>query len=294
MTGNNGYEVNVTSEIILNIKSQINQMNPAQIKIARFILKNPEKIAGMAIGELAACSKVSEATVSRFVKYLGFSNYRMFQAEMVKSSVLNSESIRGYSEVKKTDSTYQICKKIFDSNIQNLADTLSCVNVKAIEKAARVIVKSKKISIFAQGRSMVTATSIRQRLYRLGITCNCYSDSHEQAIVASLMKSEDVVIGISTFGRSKTVLKNLRYGVEQGAFSIGVSSYKGTPLEKIVDIMLISASNDSGNFGMEPSCSTVSQMVILDCLYIMIANLMDAEAKRCFRVTCDAIESERE
>ena len=68
----------------------------------------------------------------------------------------------------------------------------------------------------------------------------------------------------------------------------------GTPLEKAADIMLIAASNEEASFGFEPSCSTVSQMVALDCLYIMITNRMNDEAQRFFRITCDAIESERE
>ena len=101
-------------------------------------------------------------------------------------------------------------------------------------------------------------------------------------------------MGISTFGRSKNVLKNLRAAKEKGAFVIGVSSYRGTPLEKGADIMLVTSSNEEASFGFEPSCSTVAQMVMLDCLYIMITNSMKEEAQRCFRVTCEAIETERE
>ena len=140
----------------------------------------------------------------------------------------------------------------------------------------------------------MTANSIRQRLYRLGIACSSYSDPHEQAVAASLMKEGDAVMGISTFGRSKNVLKNLRIASENGATVIGVSSYRGTPLEKISDLMIISSSNEEASFGFEPSCSTVSQMVALDCLYIMVTNRMKEEAQHIFRITCEAIESERE
>lgn len=283
-----------TSEFVLNIKSLMQQMNPAQTKIAKYILANPEKLPGMPIGQLARESGVSEATISRFVKFLGCTNYRSFQAEMVKSSVLGHERIRGYADVKNMDNAYQICEKIFDANIQSLVDTLAILDIDALEKAADLIVASRKLCILAQGRSNVTATSIRQRLYRLGIACTSYSDPHEQAMAVSLLGEGDIVMGISTFGRSKNVLKNLRFASSRGATVIGVSSYRGTPLEKASDIMLISASNEEASFGFEPSCSTVSQMVALDCLYIMITNRMKEEAQRFFRITCEAIESERE
>lgn len=283
-----------TSGLVLHMKAQLQQMNPAQSRIAKYILENPDKLPGMPIGKLARESGVSEATISRFVKFLGCANYRDFQAEMVKNNLLNHDRIRGYSDIKNMDSSHQICQKIFDANIQCLADTLTMVDAEALEQAADLIVKSRKLCILAQGRSVVTATSIRQRLYRLGIACTSYSDPHEQAIAASLLKEGDVVMGISTFGRSKNVLKNLRFASSRGARIIGVSSYRGTPLEKVSDIMLVSSSNEDASFGFEPSCSTVSQMVMLDCLYIMITNRMKEEARECFRITCEAIESERE
>lgn len=65
-------------------------------------------------------------------------------------------------------------------------------------------------------------------------------------------------------------------------------------MEEIADIILVSSSNEESSFGFEPSCATVAQMVILDCLYILITNLMKEEASECFRLTCEAIESERE
>lgn len=293
MKGKNGL-VSANSEIILNIKSQMQKMNPAQTRIARYILENPQKVEGLSIGNFAKESKVSEATISRFVKFLGCANYREFQAEMVKSNILNHERIRGYAGVNDMSDIQQISQKIFDMNIQCLADTLSILECEAISKIADLIVKSRQLCIFAQGRSVVTALSIKHRLKRLGIACCHYCDSHEQAMAASLLKKGDVVMGISTFGRSKTVLKNLRIASSKGATVVGVSSYRGTPLEEIADIILVSSSNEESSFGFEPSCATVAQMVILDCLYILITNLMKEEASECFRLTCEAIESERE
>ena len=213
---------------------------------------------------------------------------------MVKSNILNHERIRGYAGVDNMNDVRQISQKIFDTNIQCLADTLSILDCGAIEKVADLIVKSRQLWIFAQGRSVVTAGSLKHRLHRLGISCTIYSDSHEQAMSASLMKKEDVVMGISTYGRSRTVLKNLRIASSKHATVVGVSSYRGTPLEEICDIMLVSSSNEETSFGFEPSCATVAQMVMLDCLYILITNRMKEEASECFRLTCEAIESERE
>lgn len=293
MMNENG-PVSANSEIILNIKSHMQQMNPAQTRIARYILEHPNRVEGLSIGDFAKESRVSEATISRFVKFLGCANYRGFQAEIVKSNLLSHEKIRGYAGVEEMNDIYQISQNIFDTNIQCLLDTLSVLDCDVIDNLAGMIVKSRKLCVFAQGRSVVTATSIKHRLHRLGISCCIFSDSHEQAMSAALMKENDVVMGISTYGRSRTVLKNLRIAASKGATVVGVSSYKGTPLEEICDIMLITSSNEETSFGFEPSCATVAQMVTLDCLYILITKRMKDEATECFRLTCEAIESERE
>ena len=121
-------QLQATSGVVLNIRAQLGQMNPAQGRIARYILENPEAVPGMPIGRLAQESNVSEASISRFVKFLGCTNYRAFQAEMVKSNLMHHEQIRGYADVKNIDNASQICEKIINANIQCLTDTFSILD----------------------------------------------------------------------------------------------------------------------------------------------------------------------
>ena len=283
-----------TADLAKTIRSHEGQLNPAQNRIAAFILENPDAVAGMAIGTLAKNCNVSEASVSRFVKFLGCANYRGFQAALMRSNLLRQDRARGYPQVEHKDDDWELCRKVFGANIQCLTDSLEGLDPQAIAKTADLIAARKKLCIIAQGRSMVTATSIRQRLCRLGIACTSCSDPHEQAITVSLLEPGDVLMGISTFGRSKNVLKNLRFAAAHGVHVVGVSSYRDTPLSRIAEIMLYTTSNEDGSFGFEPACSAVSQMVMLDCLYIMVTNRMREDARRCFDISCRAIESERE
>lgn len=284
-----------TPAILLNIRSKMQQLNPAQKTLADYICNNFSMMEGMQINVLAKNSGVSEASVSRFVKFLGYESYRTFQVEVAKSEIRNVQTnIKGYSGITASDGTESICHKIFETNIQTLRDTLAIIDYSLLEQAADLIVKSKRVAIFAQGRSAVTANSIRLRLFRLGITCTFYADTHEQAIISSLMGKGDIVIGISTFGRSKSVLSSARRSAKNGAKVIGVTSYDDTLLEKVSHITLKTINNDPADFGLEPSCSTVTQMVMLDCLYILITNRLSTSAEKSFKVTCEAIQEERE
>lgn len=284
-----------TPAILLNIRSKMQQLNPAQKVLADYICNNFSMIEGMQISVLAKNSGVSEASVSRFVKFLGHENYRTFQVEVAKSELGNTQAnIKGYSGIDDSDGTESICHKIFETNIQTLRDTLAIIDYSLLEQAADLISKAKRVTIFAQGRSAVTANSIRLRLFRLGVTCTFYSDTHEQATVSSLMEKGDVVIGISTFGRSKSVITSAKRSAKNGAKVIAVTSYDDMPLEKVSHITLKTINNDPADFGLEPSCSAVTQMVMLDCLYILVTNRLSTSAEKSFKKTHEALQEERE
>ena len=285
----------VTPTIVLDIRSKMQDFNPAQKAVANYILSNFYDMEGMPIRDLAVKSEVSEATVSRFVKAMGYENYRAFQLEVTKNKAERRKgSLKGYAEVTEEDNALGICRKIFESNIQALQDTLTVIDYDALERAADLIVRARRLCIFAQGRSKVTANSIRLRLHRLGIEGTLYTDPHEQAIASSLMGPEDVAVGISTFGRSRSILVSIRRAAARGSSIIGVTSYQNTPLEKEADILLRTVNNDEADFGSEPSCASVTQMVMLDCLYMLVAKRMEGKAEEPFKITRDAIQQEKE
>lgn len=56
--------------------------------------------------------------------------------------------------------------------------------------------------------------------------------------VEALVKEKDVVVGISTSGNSKNVLKAIKLAKEKGAYTIGLSGNEGGELAEICDICI--------------------------------------------------------
>lgn len=82
------------------IEKKENQFSSSQRKISSFLLSNKERAAMMTIQELAAICQVSTATISRFVKILGFPSYGVFQEkiqEEVLTKISTVEKIRNSS-----------------------------------------------------------------------------------------------------------------------------------------------------------------------------------------------------
>ena len=85
---------NLHADPFLLIKLNYIQMNPAMKQIADVLLSRRTESSRMTIGELAAASGVSNATVTRFVQMLGFENYKAF-----------STSIQRFLQEKQTHPT---------------------------------------------------------------------------------------------------------------------------------------------------------------------------------------------
>ena len=258
-----------TPLMLINIQAKMHSLNPAQKKVAAYVVENFHKLEGMTSKELAKNCSVSEPTVTRFVKEMGYENYRWFQLNVAKVHMTTGKG--GYSRVSADDSVEDVCRKIIEDNLRSVAALTKTVDYHKMEKAKDLLVGAKKIVLLAQGRSVVTANSLVIRLFRLGFNCLLYNDAHAMAVATSLVEEGDLVIGISTYGRTKDVVDGMERARQKGAKTIGVTSYRNVPIEDVSDIVLYAIDVERGSFGFEPSGATVSQMVLLDCLYMLTA-----------------------
>ena len=64
--------------------------------------------------------------------------------------------------------------------------------------------------------------------------------------------------------------------------TIAVTSVSGAPIEEWADVILRTTNNEQMQVGLEPSGTAIAQMVLLDCVYVMLYR------KR--KKTCDLLE----
>lgn len=297
-----------TPLIILNIKNKYEQLNPAMKQIADYLFASGDRAIYMGISELAEESGVSIASVTRFVKAIGYRNFKSFQLELAKCLSDADDSITAYTNntiafeyggASPKDSTEEICRKVFTSNLQMLTDTMKTLDYELVDRVSSLMLNARNILLFGVGRSQVTAQSGRIRLYRLGINAFCYSDAHEQIVAATMTDERDVVIGISNYGRSASVVNSMRLARERGAATIGITSAQGSPLTQAVEHSFLTAYNCANmeyrnhNHAYEPACENITQIALLDCIYMNIALKLDKTCIDKFYATAKELEKER-
>jgi len=261
--------------LLLKIKGLIPSLNPALQRIAYFILLDPSKIKYLRIKDLADQCEVSESTVMRFIHSIGldsFNDLKIIITEITTQQEIGEvrEEKYVYDDISKIDSTNSIIDKIVHRNIITLQDTKKIISTKEVDRAVNAIRHARKIDIYGAGGSYMAAYNARLRFYRIGKPCFALNDGNQQIVSASLLTKDDVAIGISNSGRTKSTVYALKKAKECGAKTICITNYDQSPITEYADIKLFSSTQDLAFF-QESMTSRVAQILIIDIIYAALA-----------------------
>lgn len=251
----------------LKIKLFYPKMGKAEKKIADWIIENPNGLIPLSITELAEKCGCGEATIVRFAKRLDFGGYQELKISLAREEG-SSELTNG---ITTADSCYEIFDKVSNDIYCSLELTKSSLNQQDLEDAANLILNANQISIYGLGNSAAVALDFQHKLLRAGCRAVAFSDNHMQVISAAHLTHSDVAIGISHSGSSKDIVDALKIAHERGAKTISITNKGKSPIVKVSDIALFTASDET-QYSILGLNSRISQLAIISSVYYYIAN----------------------
>lgn len=247
---------------ILSIKANYEKFSKSEKQIADFIIENPEKILPLYITELSNKCGVSEATIVRFSKKIGFEGY-----QQLKIAIAQEHHTRPVNEnITVDDAPYDIFAKICDDIYCSLEKTKKVIDKMAIEKCCDAILSAEQIILLGLGNSAPIANDAAHKMLRLGLHAHPYTDNHMQVIATAHADEKTVVIGISHSGASSDILDAMRVAKQGGAFTVAITNYQRSPIEKVSDVVLHTVSDET-NYRILGLNSRIAQLAIIDTVY---------------------------
>lgn len=250
------------------ILGRLNVMTNTERKIADYALENYEEVLNSNITELAEKAKVSDASIVRFCRSLGYKGYQDFKINAAKDVLPREKHFNPVLE--KDDNPEVICRKIFESEVSVLNRTLAGLDINAVTKAAKMIEKAKRVMIFGSGGSLLVAQDALHKLMKVGVQVYVYEDRDLQLMASSLAQTGDLVIGISHSGSNYSVLRCLKNAHENQTPTIAIVNRERTPISKIADVVIHTASEET-MFQSESVSTRIAQLAIIDSLVAMVA-----------------------
>jgi DNA-binding MurR/RpiR family transcriptional regulator len=258
------------SSCLARVESAISHNNlfPAERKIAEYVLENPQKVTRFSVQELAKEANASEATIVRFCRALGYGGYKDFKLALA-SEVRGSVPME-HKAVLETDTVMGITRKVFQSDLQAIADSLEVLDQFEMERAVEALDRANRIELFGVGSSASTALDAYYRLLRLRLPVNIVNDPYMQAIVSTQLEPGQVAFAISHSGRTEEVIFALSKAKERGATTICLTSNNRGEVLQHADIKLITAARET-SFRSQAMASRIAHLSVVDALYVNLA-----------------------
>ncbi|MFC6274237.1 MurR/RpiR family transcriptional regulator [Levilactobacillus tangyuanensis] len=282
----------IARSTIGQIRGSYDQLSPTEKKVAELVLDQPATTGEMTIKELARAAAVSTATVSRLVKRLGYANYREFTMSLVHSSVDEPAAPSSFPELAEGDSLATIANKTFHFSISSLEATNEALNEKDLARAVLKLINAKTVGFFGLGGSSIAALDGYHKFLRTSLSVIYHPDFDIQLMQAAKLGEEDCAVVISHSGRNQETLKVVAELERNGVAIIAITSYSGSPLAQAADVTFLSLT-DEVKYRAEGMYSLLSQLTILDSLFMMTVLRISSRTERVLTRVRDVIEQTR-
>ena len=120
------------------------------------------------------------------------------------------------------------------------------------------------------------AVDASYRFSQLGLQAYAYSDLLYMNMMAMNLNAEDVAIGISHSGTTKSVVQAMRHAKEAGAATVAITSFEKSLLSLECDAS-ISVYADEENYPIEAVSARIAHMCVVDALMMTLASLKKEE-----------------
>ena len=272
------------------IRMMMPNLTPLEARVVDTVFGRRDFSDATALKDVAEDAGVSEAMVVKIAKKLGFSGYRDFRANVAEYVRLPIAEM--HEELSPDDTAGEIIQKVFRASTQALEETLAIADVEAFERAADLIHGARQRDLYGVGGSAQIARDVSHKMLRIGVRTTVFDDAHMMAMSAGLLGKDDLAIGFSHSGATLIVLDALQLARRNGARTIAVTNYLGSPIAEVADVVLCSTARGSPLLG-ENAAARVAQLTMLDAIFVLVAQRDYATAERNLSRTKDAVRGKR-
>jgi DNA-binding MurR/RpiR family transcriptional regulator len=272
-------------EFLKQVQNDYSTLSKNQRKIADYLASNGITASFDSITELAPKIGVSEASLVRFAKQLGYKGYPSFrkelQAEFRKTAGNVSRFQRAVTSV--WDDRFPV--SLFQNDIELIEETRSKLTEAAFTEAVGLVVGAKKIFIVGFRAAFSLAYFLYFRFVRLRMDARLITVTGGTSLVEqlALLERGDLVIALGFDETPRETRMTIDYAVKHRIPVLGISHTPTSEIARTSTLCLLGCRRPHRTQSLAPSMS------LLNALAIAVAARNKPKALRALR-RLDAIE----
>lgn len=278
--------------LLERIQERYGALRKSEQVVADYLRETAGKRLDKSITELGRQLGVSEATISRVSRALGYEGYPDLKLSVAEGARPKNAYVNIPVEIDESDSLIQTSGKLANLLMSGLAGTQRMLDAHRLEQAVEALSKARKIIFVGVGGGAAICDEAAHLFMKAGFDSASYRDGYTQTIVASTLQAGDVMVGVSHTGSTLTVADAMQLARENGATTIAITSDGQSDVAAAGNVCLVTwgASQQVVPLHGDFLEGRLSQLFLIDLLYVGVLFRTGEKTARNLQMTGAALE----
>lgn len=259
--------------LLQRVLAALPEIGAAERRVADFVRTSPSEVIRMSMARLSEVCSVSDPTIIRFCRRLGFEGYQEFKLQLAQSLVPSAPF--AYEQIVSGDSIENVVRKTCRNSLNAVQRLLEDLKPKQVEEAAQLLRAATWIGIYATGISEVTALDAEHKFQRLGLRCQALLGPKKQWMHAESARPGEVSLIFSQSGHTKQMVE-VAVATRSGGGRVVSVAADDSPLARVSDVVIAVLPYDRTEL-MTPLASRFNHHLVINMLVTVIAMASGSE-----------------
>ena len=257
------------NEFRRRIERHFPHLTKSEQKIASFLLSNYDQAAFCNAADLAQQLEVSEATIVRFARTVGYESFpqlrRVLQHIYRVKTTPATRLQRKLADLKSGEG--HILTKVVEMELQYLSEVTREIAPADFDRAIRLLLKGKRVFVFGSGPSRILADLVNIRFTRFGLSVIGLTESGRDLLdKLALLQRDDVVLAMGFHRVTGELVATIDYARRVGCKTILLTDTLRAHFQDKVAVTLAARRGPVSMFH-----SLIVPMAILNAMILAVA-----------------------
>ncbi|EDX9624897.1 MurR/RpiR family transcriptional regulator [Salmonella enterica] len=256
----------------------LGSLGETDAKIAGYILQQPGLVVQFPVKKLAQEIGVSEATIVRFCKKVGYGGLLNLKADLKRELLAENDlSLPSSPDIFLDDSRNDVAQKIALTIETSARETIGLLDMKIVKPVVERFLSARRVMFVGFGASGLAALEARDKMNRLGIDSDAFTDRFTMTLKLANLKRDDLVVAFSHSGETPEVVNAFRLAQKKGAYTLAITHSPHSSLNELANTFWLT-SGEAGPMQGDSISTRISQLFIIEflCTEITRHNLRDS------------------
>lgn len=279
-------------DLVQRIQERYGALRKSERVVADYLREHAGARMNYSITDFAQILGVSEATISRVSRALGYKGYPDLKLSMAESSGTRSNFSNIPQEIDQSDSLISSSAKLANLLAQSILGTQRMLDANTLDSCVAAIRSARRVVLIGVGGAAAICEETAHLFIKAGIDAFAYNDAYTQVIAAANLYADCVMIGVSHTGTTMGVANALKLAQENGATTIAITGNASSAVAAAAEFVLTTWNSHTPSVPLYGDFleGRISQLFLVDLLYLGLIFEDEADRAAHLKMTARALE----